>query len=144
MFLYKAAWLNNASDKVIVYDGAQRVLNTVNNDIGTCQDVGVFTTTDKAGDRMWYNTGFMEDNTYWTNKNFNIGQNAYVPLRNADDNSQDIDGQRGWTCYRHGQNNTQCNMLFGDGHVQTSTMNPNTFQTDLTLLNFHVHFPVFN
>jgi len=70
---------------------------------------------------------------------------AYVVKHNIDDNGKNVDGSndymRGFAKYRHGAQN-QCNMLFADGHVQTSIMDKSTYRTDLSVRNFHVFFPL--
>jgi len=137
VFAYKAVWMKNAAQKVIVFDGAQ-VLTPANAN-GFAQPAAMdmcLTTTNQA---VWYLTSYAENRSCW-NGTLTPGSPAMLPNANADDVGQDF--RPGWPRFRHGGND-QGNFLFGDGHVETVRLNKKTYVMDLTISNFLVNFPLF-
>jgi len=144
LYAYKASWMQNASEKIIIYDGAQLPPDGFGNE-GTVASPALWVITDASNTRFFQKTGFTDNGKYFFVSRSLPDTPAYVVKHNIDDNGKNVDGSndymRGYAKYRHGAQN-QCNMLFADGHVQTSIMDKSTYRTDLSVRNFHVFFPL--
>lgn len=139
LFMYKVSWLKDASSKIIAFDGAQRTNPDGTGAVGYVSPIALSMTNNAAGQKVWGFTAYGDDPAWWQwSTAIKFSDPAYLPNFNADDNGQDW--APGWPAFRHGANN-QCNFLFGDGHVETISVNTTNWKMDLTQYNFHVTFP---
>jgi prepilin-type N-terminal cleavage/methylation domain-containing protein/prepilin-type processing-associated H-X9-DG protein len=138
---YKATWMKNNAEKVIVMDSNIRILDNGQGTGGSWGAVFDIDFPDTTGEGMRAGYYMTENSDLWSPSTPKNILSQPVDLSNSD-RDQGVPYWRYYPRFRHGDNN-QGNFLFADGHVQTFTRKRQgkTFVSGLLRKNISVFWP---
>lgn len=135
-YIYKSSMLLDASEKAIIFDSTIITANAGGENGWVCP----FAT--KLDDyAFWWGSGLVSNKGLWTGGAENWLDLA-APAKLTEGNTENQNyAENPNVRFRH-MSNTKANFLFGDGHVESIALNPQTMEMGLSHNAFAVNLPI--